>query len=135
MKVSAADSGGGHTLMEDSLQAGFGPGLHMHRSRAETFHVPDGPADFFVGGDWMTAVPGACLHVPPGVPHACVMSEGCSAARMLMIFQPAGFDLFLAEPARMNEADFRDRARMTSLEDRYDIVRIGPVPDRPQPEG
>lgn len=42
---------------------------------------------------------------------------------MLMIFQPSGFDQFLAELARMKV-----------LEEKYDIINIGPVPNRPQPE-
>jgi len=79
----------------------------------------------------MTAVPGTCLHVPPDIEHACVLTEGCSGARMLMIFQPAGFDLFLAELGTMSEADFEDKARMQALNDKYDIVNLGPIPERP----
>ncbi len=130
VKVSARDTGGQYTLMEDNLKADFRLGLHLHRSHAETFYILDGSVDFFVDGDWMSAEPGACLHIPPGVEHACALSEGCRSARMLMIFQPAGFDLFLAELARMSDADFEEVARMKALEDKYDIVNIGPVPER-----
>ena len=52
---------------------------------------------------------------------------------MLMIFQPAGFDQYLDELAQMNEADFEDASRMKALEDKYDIVQIGPVPERTAP--
>ncbi len=130
VKVAAADTGGQFTLMEDNLKANFKLGLHLHRTHAETFYILDGSVDFFVDGDWMTTKPGACLHVPPGIEHACILSDGCSAARMLMIYQPAGFDQFLAELANMTEADFKDSARMKALEDKYDIVNIGPVPER-----
>ena len=134
VKVSAVDTGGQYTLMEDNLKANFRLGLHMHRCHAETFYILDGSVDFFVDGDWMTADSGACLHVPPGIEHACVLAEGCSSARMLMIFQPSGFDQFLAELARMTKADYEDGAKMKALEARYDIVKIGPVPGRPQSE-
>ena len=130
VKVSSADSGGQYTLMEDNLKANFRLGLHLHRSHAETFYVLDGSVDFHVDGDWMTATPGTCLHIPPGVPHACVLSDGCTDARMLMIFQPSGFDLFLAELALMDAADFEDTAKMAALNDKYDIVTLGPLPAR-----
>lgn len=130
VKVSSADTGGQYTLMEDNLKAGFKLGLHLHRHHAETFYILDGVVDFYIDGDWMAAEPGACLHIPPGVPHACLMAEGCSAARMLMIYQPSGFDQFLAEMGQMDAADFEDAARMQALNDKYDIVNLGPVPDR-----
>lgn len=130
VKVSAADTGGQYTLMEDNLKSNFRLGLHLHRTHAETFYILEGSVDFYVDGDWMTAQPGTCLHIPPEVEHACVLSEGCTAGRMLMIYQPSGFDQFLAELALMTEADFEDNARMQALNDKYDIVNIGPVPAR-----
>lgn len=130
VKVSAADTGGQYTLMEDNLKANFSLGLHMHRYHAETFYILDGSVDFFIDGDWITSKTGACLHVPPGIEHACLLSDGCSSARMLMIYQPAGFDQFLADLATMNDVDFDDLAKMKALEEKYDIVNIGPVPER-----
>ncbi len=40
-----------------------------------------------------------------------------------MIFQPSGFDGFLAELAQMSEADLTDETVMAALQDKYDIVR------------
>lgn len=37
VKVSADDTGGQYTLMEDNLKANFKLGLHLHRYHAETF--------------------------------------------------------------------------------------------------
>ena len=129
LRISAADTGGQYTLMEDNLKANFRLGLHMHRYHAETFYILEGSVDFYIDGDWMTAERGTCLHVPPGVEHACVISAGCTTARMLMIYQPSGFDQYLAELALMEEADFEDSAKMQALNDKYDIVNIGPVPE------
>ncbi|MGI9369469.1 MAG: hypothetical protein ACR2O2_11605, partial [Ruegeria sp.] len=56
---------------------------------------------------------------------------GDAPAKMLMIFQPSGFDGFLAELAMMNDADFANEAKMAELNSRYDIVPLGPVPDHP----
>ncbi|MEM9370524.1 MAG: cupin domain-containing protein [Pseudomonadota bacterium] len=130
VKVSAADTGGQYTLMEDNLKANFALGLHMHRYHAETFYVLEGEIDFHVDGDWMTALPGTSLHIPPGVPHACIIGEGSESARMLMIYQPSGFDQFLAEMATLSEADFADEAKMGALNEKYDIVQLGNLPER-----
>ena len=130
VKVSAADTGGQYTLMEDNLKANFRLGLHLHHEHVETFYILEGSVDFYVDGDWITCGPGACLHVPPGTQHACILAEGTTSARMLMIFQPAGFDQFLAELATMSDADFEDSERMNALNEKYDIINIGPVPER-----
>lgn len=130
VKVASADTNGAYTLMEDNLKANFKLGLHMHREHAETFYILEGQVDFYVDGDWITTQRGSCLHIPPGVEHACIMAAGCSDAKMLMIFQPSGFDLFLAEMAWMEPADFEDQAKVAALNSKYDIVHLGPVPER-----
>ena len=130
VKVGAAETGGAYTLMEDNLKASFALGLHRHDSHAETFYILNGALDFYVDGDWLRAAPGSLVHVPPGVPHACRVADD-SPARMLMIFQPSGFDLFLQEMAEMTPEDFADESRMAALNAKYDIVPLGPVPPHP----
>lgn len=130
VKVSTTDSGGAYTVLEDNMKATFQLGLHLHKHHAETFYVLEGSIDFYVDGDWITAGVGACLHIPPGVPHAACITNGVDGARNLMIYQPAGFDGFLTKLAGMTEADFADKARMAALEETYDIVQLGPLPDR-----
>jgi quercetin dioxygenase-like cupin family protein len=129
VKVSAADTGGAYALMEDNLKREFALGLHLHRQHAETFYILDGNVDFYIDSDWMTAVPATTVHIPPGVPHAVVLAPG-QTGKMLMIFQPAGFDQYLAELARMTEQDFADEKRMQKLDLKYDIVNLGGVPPR-----
>ena len=51
---------------------------------------------------------------------------------MLMIFQPAGFDLFLEELATMTPEDFADTARMDALNAKYDIEPLGDLPPYPE---
>ena len=129
VKVSAEDTGGMYTLMEDNLKVGFTLGLHLHRCHAETFYILEGTINFYVDGDWMVAEPGSCVHVPPGVPHAVNLPEG-RTGRMLMIYQPSGFDQYLAELGGMSDADFQDQPRMDALNEKYDIVNLGDVPAR-----
>lgn len=130
VKISGQDTDGAYTLMEDNLKASFALGLHRHGTHAETFYFLEGAVDFYVDGDWHRCGPGTTMHVPPGVPHACRVADA-TPARMLMIFQPAGFDGFLAELATMTEADFADEAKMAGLNARYDIIPMGPVPPHP----
>jgi quercetin dioxygenase-like cupin family protein len=130
VKVSAENTGGMYALMEDNLKANFALGLHLHRHHAETFYILEGSVDFFIDGDWMTAEPETCVHIPPGIPHACVLTSGQTSSKMLMIYQPSGFDQFLAELATMSESDFADKAQMDALNEKYDIVNLGGVPER-----
>lgn len=129
VKVAAADSGGAFALMEDNLKREFSLGLHLHRQHAETFYILEGRVDFFVDGDWMTAPPGTTIHIPPGVPHALTLPDG-QTGKLLMIFQPAGFDQYLAELATMSAEDLADEKRTEALAQRYDIVNLGGVPAR-----
>ncbi len=129
VKVSAADTGGAFTLMEDNLKQEFSLGLHLHRQHAETFYVLDGHIDFYIDGDWMTASPGSTVHIPPGTPHALEL-PGEQTGKVLMIFQPAGFDQFLVELSKMTDEDFADDKRMEALNEKYDIINLGGVPPR-----
>jgi quercetin dioxygenase-like cupin family protein len=129
VKVSAAETGGAYSLMEDNLKREFALGLHLHRQHAETFYILEGNVDFHIDGEWMTAAPATTIHIPPGVPHAVALPGG-QTGKMLMIFQPSGFDQYLAELARMTERDLGDEKRMQELDLKYDIVNLGGVPPR-----
>jgi mannose-6-phosphate isomerase-like protein (cupin superfamily) len=65
VKVSAADTGGAYTLMEDNLKREFSLGLHLHRQHAETFYILEGNVDFHIDGDWMTATPATTILFRP----------------------------------------------------------------------
>jgi quercetin dioxygenase-like cupin family protein len=130
VKVSAADTGGAYSLMEDNLKREFALGLHLHRQHAETFYILGGNVDFYLDGDWLTATPATTVHIPPGVPHAVVLPPG-QTGKMLMIFQPSGFDQYLVELAKMTEQDFADEKRVQALDEKYDIINLGGVPPRP----
>ena len=130
VKVAASETGSAYTVVEDNLKSTFSLGLHLHRCHAETFYILAGSVDFYVDGEWMSAETGACLHIPPGIPHAAKVSDGVENARMLMIFQPSGFDGFLAELARLSQSELSDETVLATLQNKYDIVQIGPLPSR-----
>lgn len=128
VKISAEDTGGVYSLIEDNLSAEFQLGLHLHRHHAESFYILDGTIPFYIDGDWMDATAGSTIHVPPGVEHA--VDKPGRSAKMLMITQPSGFDQYLAELAKCTEADFADEAKMKSLNEKYDNITLGEVPKR-----
>jgi quercetin dioxygenase-like cupin family protein len=130
VKVSTADTGGAFALMEDNLKLGFALGMHLHRQHAETFYILDGEVHFWIDGDWMAAAPGTCVHIPPGVPHAVDLPPG-RIGRMLMIYQPSGFDQYLAELKTMTEQQLADEKLMERLDVKHDIINLGGVPPRP----
>ncbi len=131
VKISAEDTDGKYTLMEDNLKEDFALGLHKHVHHAETFYVLEGSVDFYIEGDWITAKPGACIHVPANVEHACTLSNGFTTSKMLMIFQPSGFDKYLAEIAEFSDEDFADETLMQKTFEKHDLIQLGPLPPRP----
>jgi mannose-6-phosphate isomerase-like protein (cupin superfamily) len=68
IKADSADTGGQFALVEVSENAGETP-LHVHHREDETFLVMEGVIDFEVGGENLTAGPGAVVFAPRGIPH------------------------------------------------------------------
>jgi len=58
-----------------------------------------------------------------------VLPEG-KTGKLLMIFQPAGFDQFLKDLGALSEQELADEKRVTALSLKYDIVELGGVPPR-----
>ena len=129
VKVAAADTRGAYALMEDNLKREFALSLHLHHAHAGTFYILEGIVNFHIDGDWMAAAPGACVHIPPGVPHALDLPAG-GTGRCLMIFPPAGFDQFLEELAGLSEAHWRTTSSSPILDEKYNIINLGGVPPR-----
>ena len=48
-----------------------------------------------------------------------------------MIFQPSGFDQYLAELKSMSDEQLADEQLIGELDLRYDIINLGGVPPRP----
>ena len=129
VKVSSADTGGAFAMMEDNLKVEFSLGLHVHRQHAETFYILEGNVDFYIDGTWMTATPGTTVHIPPGIPHALDLPDG-QTGKLLMIFQPGGFDQFLTEMSGLTEEQVADEALMNAISEKYDLIQLGDVPPR-----
>lgn len=67
-------------------QAG-GPSAHYHKTFSESFYVLDGEVRLFDGANWVTAVKGDYLYVPPNGIHA-FRNDSDAPASMLILFAP-----------------------------------------------
>ena len=117
--LSAADwSGRAVTVVEDTLKAGFVLPRHHHRRMTEVFYCLEGSAVFGFDDSTVTARAGSVITVPPMVHHEVACVDG---ARLLTVFAPGGFDLYLAEVAELVAQGIEDPQRLAELGQAYDI--------------
>jgi quercetin dioxygenase-like cupin family protein len=85
-KATGADTGGAFLLVEEVARRGKVTPLHLHPEERETFYVLEGEALFHVDGSDQTVRPGGFASVPPGVPHAYLVTS--EVARTLVLISP-----------------------------------------------
>ncbi len=91
--LSADQTLGEFTFLEQVIPAGAGPPAHIHERQAEGFYLLYGEVEFVVGNDdeVLRAEPGSAVWVPKSTRHAFrVVSE--EDARVLNFYTPGGFD-------------------------------------------
>ncbi len=96
-KVSTKDTDGDIYIFESIRDKKGGPALHYHYEQDEWWYILEGEFLFKVGDQTFTAKAGDSVFGPRMVPHAFAkFNDG--AARLLMVFQPAGKmeELFMA---------------------------------------
>jgi quercetin dioxygenase-like cupin family protein len=83
--------------LELSFPAEFeGVDPHTHPDHTDSFYVLEGEIDFYLGGEWRRAGPGAFVSVPPDVEHG--FRPAGTAIRFLNFHTPhAGFSGRLRE--------------------------------------
>jgi Cupin domain len=84
------------SLLLDEPPAGWSLPAHVHKDAAETIHVLEGDFEMTVAGTTERLGPGQTLHIPAGVVHAGG-NVGTGLGRRLLIFSPAGMELFFRE--------------------------------------
>jgi mannose-6-phosphate isomerase-like protein (cupin superfamily) len=91
--ISADQTRGEFTLLEQVIPAGAGPPAHVHERQAEGFYVLSGELELMVGLDeaLVRAEPGSAVWVPKSTRHSFrVVSD--EDARLLNFYAPGGFD-------------------------------------------
>lgn len=91
--MSANETLGEFTLLDQTIPAGAGPPAHVHERQAEGFYVLSGELEMTVGPESriVRAGPGVAVWVPKATRHAFrVVSD--EDARVLNFYTPGGFD-------------------------------------------
>lgn len=118
VKTPSPFTNGSISVVEDTLKPGFHLGRHHHESMTEVFFVLDGEVTFSFDDETVTAVPGTTINIAPGIHHEVASADG---GRLLTIFTPGGFDLYLAEVADLVRQGQDDEGTLLTLGHRYDI--------------
>jgi quercetin dioxygenase-like cupin family protein len=92
-KARGAQTGGALTVFENEIAPGDGPPLHVHAAEDESWYVLHGTLRFRIGDEQSEAPAGSFVFVPRGTPHS-FKNVGGEAARILVIFTPAGMEAF-----------------------------------------
>ncbi|MDX6570380.1 MAG: hypothetical protein QOH15_2958 [Gaiellales bacterium] len=114
----------GASCVEFIAAPGFDTGVHVHQRLEETFYVLDGEFEFRAGEETFQAASGACVFVPPGIPHAFA-NRGAAPSRLLLIMSPPVHDRYFDELASILAADGPpDSAAIATLRTRYDTEQL-----------
>jgi len=86
-KATGDETAGGMVVLEELARRGKVTPLHTHPQETESFYLLEGEALFFVDGGEVALGVGGFLSVPPGVPHAYLVTS--ETARALIMITPA----------------------------------------------
>jgi quercetin dioxygenase-like cupin family protein len=134
IRATSETTNGAFGLVEQwMIPPGFASPYHVHHVEDEAFYVLEGEMAFVCDGTWLTAGPGAYVFGPRNIPHGFKV-VGDSAARMLLLCAPAGFEKFVLdlgepEPASGVAPTPPDMAKLVATAAKYQIDILGPLPE------
>ena len=85
-KATGAQTAGAYLLLEELARRGKATPLHTHPVEAETFYVLEGEVLMHLDGEERTVAAGGFVWVPPGLPHAYLVTS--ESARTLLLITP-----------------------------------------------
>jgi quercetin dioxygenase-like cupin family protein len=116
-KVLSEQTRGAYAILEQSIPAGHGPPLHVHRHETEIFYILEGQFEFRVGPQTVPAPVGTLLVGPRDIPHM-FRNVGPSDGKLLLTVIPGRFaDYFL----EVNQVADDDRGAIRALCAKYDV--------------
>lgn len=121
-KITASDTDGTFEIFDEQCKPGFESRLHMHTKSFQVCYVVDGSGEFQLGDQVFHAKKGACLNIPPGVPHKVGSKEGM---RMLMVYSPPGLEGMMAAMKALSPEQLADGALTSKILAEHDTVVLG----------
>lgn len=121
VKLSAAETGGAFSLIEDNLTTEFHLPRHLHREHAETFYVVNGAVRFELWNSSVTLRPGDTLYIGPNEPHEVFCME---PAKMLTLYEPGSLEDLFEAYARMTEEEMADPEKLRAVDLAHDNIML-----------
>jgi mannose-6-phosphate isomerase-like protein (cupin superfamily) len=113
---------------------GFDTGLHVHERLEETWYLLDGELEFRVGEETFKAASGACVFVPPHVPHAFA-NRNTAPSKFLLTMSPSTHDRYFVELAEILERSGPpDSEAIAALRAKYDTRQLSSLVTDAQPQ-
>ena len=119
VKVSAENSGGDFSMIEDNLTTEFRLPRHVHREHAETFVVISGRVEFVLDQSTVVLSGGDTLHIPRGEAHAVRCLE---PAKMLTLYHPGGLEKLFSAYASMTAEEMADPEKLRAVDLAHDNI-------------
>ena len=121
-KITAADTNGTYEIFDEVCKPGFESRLHMHTKSFQVCYVVDGSGEFQLGDETFHAQKGACVNIPPGVPHKVGSKAGM---RMLMVYSPPGLEGMMAAMKALTPEQLKDGTLTAKILAEHDTVVLG----------
>ena len=100
IKLTAKDTNGQFTLIEQNNHPGMGIPPHIHENEDEVFHVLSGQVEMIIDGAATTLSAGDMIFCPRGIPHSWRVVGNEKARAMLSIF-PSGLEKMFEELSQL----------------------------------
>jgi len=114
-KITANDTDGTFEIFDEQCKPGFESRLHMHTKSFQVCYVVDGTGEIH-------AKKGACVNIPPGVPHKVGSKDGM---RMLMVYSPPGLEGMMKAMKALSPEHLADGALTSRILAEHDTVVLG----------
>jgi quercetin dioxygenase-like cupin family protein len=116
-KVESQETGGAYAVLEQTVPAGHGPPLHVHRHETEIFYILEGTFEITVGGQVIPAPRGACAACPRDIPHK-FRNVGTTEGKLLLTVIPGRFSEYFKDVDRLDDTNLET---VKALCRKYDV--------------
>jgi quercetin dioxygenase-like cupin family protein len=124
-KVDGTDSGGALAIVEHPFEVGGFVPPHIHHREDEFSIVLEGEIGFRSEDNEVVLGPGGYIVKPRGEIHA-MWNAGKTAARMVEVISPAGFDNLFRSIVDLTERGEAEMSQIVELANRYEVPLADP---------